>query len=187
MQFVRYAADGPPQWGCKRNDAVIPLSGMREEFDIQRLTDRGFLSLAKDAVDAATDQAIPIDEVRIFAPVPRPGKIVCVGLNYHDHAEEQNEEVPDAPLLFGKAPTSVTNPNDPIVHPEGIKEVDYEVEHGVVIGRTAKNVDASDARDHVAGYTVINDVSGRDAQFEDEQFLRGILNLEQDQSLIVLK
>jgi 2-keto-4-pentenoate hydratase/2-oxohepta-3-ene-1,7-dioic acid hydratase in catechol pathway len=81
--------------------------------------------------------------------------------------------VPERPLLFGKAGTSVTNPGDPIVHPSGLDEVDYEVELGVVIGRTAKDVDAADARDYVAGYTAINDVSGRDAQFEDEQWFRG--------------
>ncbi len=94
-------------------------------------------------------------------------------MNYHDHAEEQDEEVPDQPLLFGKSPSAVTNPGDPIVHPAELEEVDYEVELGVVIGRTAKDVDAAEARDYVAGYTAVNDVSGRDAQFDDGQWFRG--------------
>ncbi|ELY96324.1 fumarylacetoacetate hydrolase family protein [Natrialba taiwanensis] len=117
--------------------------------------------------------AFPAAEANLLAPVPRPGKIVCVGLNYHDHAEEQNEAVPDRPLLFGKVGTAVTNPGDPIVYPSALDEVDYEVELGVVIGRTAKDVSADDASDYIAGYTAINDVSGRDAQFADEQFFRG--------------
>jgi 2-keto-4-pentenoate hydratase/2-oxohepta-3-ene-1,7-dioic acid hydratase in catechol pathway len=173
MQFVRYTTVGGPQWGVRRDDDIVPLAGLREDVSYQQLTDSGFLRVVEDAVEAAADAAIPADDARLLAPVPRPGKIVCVGLNYHDHAEEQDEEVPERPLLFGKADTAVTNPGDPIVHPAELDEVDYEVELGVVIGRTAKNVDAADARDYVAGYTVVNDVSGRDAQFDDGQFFRG--------------
>ncbi|MFC4440294.1 MULTISPECIES: fumarylacetoacetate hydrolase family protein [Natrialbaceae] len=173
MQFVRYTTGGAPQWGVHRDDEIVPLTGLREDVSYQQLTDDGFLRVVEDAVDAAEARAIPATEVNLLAPVPRPGKIICVGLNYHDHAEEQNEEVPERPLLFGKAGTAVTNPNDPIVHPAELEEVDYEVELGIVIGRTAKDVSAEHARDYVAGYTAINDVSGRDAQFADEQFFRG--------------
>ncbi|ELZ78974.1 fumarylacetoacetate hydrolase domain containing 2A [Haloferax volcanii DSM 14919] len=173
MQLVRYTAGGAPEWGVRRDDEVVPLSGLREDVTVQNLNSPGFLTVVEDAADAAEDQSVPVEDVKLLAPVPRPGKIVCVGLNYHDHAEEQDEEVPERPLLFGKAGTSVTNPGDPIVHPAAIDEVDYEVELGVVIGQTAKNVDAEDAFDYVAGYTAINDVSGRDAQFDDGQFFRG--------------
>ncbi|MFC6723582.1 fumarylacetoacetate hydrolase family protein [Halobium palmae] len=173
MQFVRYAAGGDPQWGVRRNDGIVPLTGMRETFSYENLTSDGFLRTAEDAVAAADDHAIAASDVRLLAPVPRPGKFVCVGLNYHDHAEEQDEEIPERPLLFGKADTAVTNPNDPIVHPAELEEVDYEVELGVVVGRTAKDVPAEDALDYVAGYTAVNDVSGRDAQFDDGQFFRG--------------
>ncbi|ELZ85243.1 DUF2437 domain-containing protein [Haloferax sp. Atlit-6N] len=173
MQLVRYTAGGAPEWGAHRDGEVVPLSGLREDVTVQNLNSPGFLTVVEDAADAAEDQSVPVEDVKLLAPVPRPGKIVCVGLNYHDHAEEQDEEVPERPLLFGKAGTSVTNPGDPIVHPAAIDEVDYEVELGVVIGQTAKNVDAEDAFDYVAGYTAINDVSGRDAQFDDGQFFRG--------------
>ena len=173
MQFVRYTVGGGPTWGVRRGDEVLPLDGLREEISPARLTDEGFLRVVKQEADAVADRAHNVDDVRLLAPVPRPGKIVCVGLNYHDHAEEQNEEVPERPLLFGKAPTAVTNPDSSIVHPKGIDQVDYEVELGVVIGRTASGISEANARDAVAGYTVINDVSARDAQFEDEQFLRG--------------
>ncbi|WP_254274655.1 fumarylacetoacetate hydrolase family protein [Haloarcula marina] len=173
MQFVRYTNGGGPEWGVRLDEEIVPLSGLREDVSYQQLTDPGFLQVVENAVDAASSHAIPVGDVRFLAPVPRPGKIICVGLNYHDHAEEQDEEVPERPLLFGKSPSSVTNPGDPIVHPDDLEEVDYEVELGVVIGRTAKNVSAEEARDYVAGYTAINDVSGRDAQFDDGQFFRG--------------
>jgi 2-keto-4-pentenoate hydratase/2-oxohepta-3-ene-1,7-dioic acid hydratase in catechol pathway len=172
MQFARYAARGEPQWGIRRDDDIIPLAGLKEEVTYQQFTSHGFLNLVEDRVEAS-DQTIPVSEVELLAPVARPGKIICVGLNYHDHAEEQDEEVPERPLLFGKADTAVTNPGDPIIHPKDIEQVDYEVELGVVVGRTAKDVPAEDALDYVAGYTVINDVSARDAQFADEQFYRG--------------
>jgi len=173
MQFVRYTTGGSPQWGVRRDDEIVPLAGLREEVTYQQLTDPGFLRVVEDGVDAAADSAIPAAQADLLAPVPRPGKIVCVGLNYHDHAEEQDEEIPERPLLFSKAPASVTNPGDPIVHPAELEEVDYEVELGVVVGRTAKDVSAENARDYVAGYTALNDVSGRDAQFDDGQFFRG--------------
>lgn len=173
MQFVRYTTGGASEWGVRRDDAIVSLAGLREDVTYQQLTNPGFLRVVEEATDAAAEHAVPADEARLLAPVPRPGKIICVGLNYHDHAEEQDEDIPERPLLFGKAGTSITNPGDPIVHPDDLEEVDYEVELGVVIGRTAKNVDSSNARDYVAGYTAINDVSGRDAQFEDEQWFRG--------------
>jgi 2-keto-4-pentenoate hydratase/2-oxohepta-3-ene-1,7-dioic acid hydratase in catechol pathway len=173
MQFVRYTTGSTPQWGVRRDDEIVPLAGLREDVTYQQLTDAGFLNVVEDAADAAADEVVPAEDARLLAPVPRPGKIVCVGLNYHDHAEEQDEEVPERPLLFGKSDTSVTNPGDPIVNPTEVEELDYEVELGVVIGRTAKDVDADEARDYVAGYTAINDVSARDAQFEDGQYLRG--------------
>nr|WP_310736356.1 fumarylacetoacetate hydrolase family protein [Salinarchaeum laminariae] len=115
------------------------------------------------------------DSISLLAPVPQPGKIICCGLNYRDHAEEQDEEIPERPMLFGKAATSVTNPGDPIVHPDpdGEELVDYEVELGVVIGTRCKDVSEADAADYIAGYTVINDVSGRTAQDTDGQFFRG--------------
>jgi len=173
MQFVRYTAGGTPEWGVRRDEEIVPLAGLREDVSYQQLTDPGFLRVVQDAVDAMADRAVPVAEATVLAPVPRPGKIICVGLNYHDHAEEQGEDVPESPLLFGKAGTAVTNPGDPIVHPAELDEVDFEVELGVVIGRTAKDVSAAQAREYVAGYTAINDVSGRDAQFDDGQFFRG--------------
>jgi 2,4-diketo-3-deoxy-L-fuconate hydrolase len=106
-------------------------------------------------------------------PIPRPGKIVCVGLNYRDHAEEQGVELPAAPLLFAKFTTSLIGPGDPIVIPPIVAKCDYEAELGVVIGRTVKGVSKENALEAVAGYVVANDVSARDLQFSDGQWTRG--------------
>jgi 2-keto-4-pentenoate hydratase/2-oxohepta-3-ene-1,7-dioic acid hydratase in catechol pathway len=105
--------------------------------------------------------------------ITRPGKIVCVGLNYHDHAEEGGQDLPKAPLLFAKWPNTLIGHGEPIVLPNEAKEVDYEAELGVVIGTTAKHVSERDALDHVQGYICVNDVSARDLQFGDGQWTRG--------------
>jgi 2,4-didehydro-3-deoxy-L-rhamnonate hydrolase len=102
-----------------------------------------------------------------------PGKIVCVGLNYHDHAEEGGQDLPKAPLLFAKWPNTLIGDGDPIVLPAESAQVDYEAELGVVIGTTAKHVSERDALDVVEGYICVNDVSARDLQFGDGQWTRG--------------
>jgi 2-keto-4-pentenoate hydratase/2-oxohepta-3-ene-1,7-dioic acid hydratase in catechol pathway len=104
--------------------------------------------------------------------VNRPGKIVCVGLNYRDHAEEQGLELPARPLLFAKWPTAIVGHGEPVVLPSVTKEVDYEAELGVVIGERARGVSVERALDVVAGYVCVNDVTARDLQFSDGQWTR---------------
>ena len=106
-------------------------------------------------------------------PIPRPGKIVCVGLNYRDHAEEQGAALPEAPLLFAKFTTALIGPGDAIVIPPIVTKCDYEAELGVVLGATVKQVSKENALEAVAGYVVANDVSARDLQFGDGQWTRG--------------
>jgi len=106
-------------------------------------------------------------------PIPRPGKIVCVGLNYRDHAAEQGAELPEAPLLFAKFTTALIGPGDAIVIPPIVTKCDYEAELGVVLGRTVRQVSKENAMEAVAGYVVANDVSARDLQFGDGQWTRG--------------
>ncbi|WP_436930828.1 fumarylacetoacetate hydrolase family protein [Halosimplex halobium] len=174
MRFVRYSDGSGPAWGVQTDAGIHALAAdPAGEPSYEDLTNQRYLDRLASAVD---DGALPVvdpDEVDRLAPVPRPGKIVCAGLNYHDHAEEQDEEVPDVPMLFSKASTAVTNPGSPIVHPGGDEQVDYEVELAAVIGRRATDVDEDEVDDYVAGYTVLNDVSGRDAQMSDGQFFRG--------------
>jgi 2-keto-4-pentenoate hydratase/2-oxohepta-3-ene-1,7-dioic acid hydratase in catechol pathway len=126
----------------------------------------------------ATGQArdrdpVPADEARILAPVPAPGKIVCIGLNYRDHAEEANLPIPEVPILFAKFANSVIGPGEPIVVPPETSTPDYEAELAVVIGRTASRVSVDEALDHVGGYTCANDVSARDLQNRTSQWMLG--------------
>jgi 2-keto-4-pentenoate hydratase/2-oxohepta-3-ene-1,7-dioic acid hydratase in catechol pathway len=116
---------------------------------------------------------IPIAEVSLSAPVRSPGKIIGVGLNYRDHAEESGEPVPAEPILFAKFANSVIGPGDVIVVPSAAKQPDYEAELGVVIGRTARTVSVDAALRHVFGYTCLNDVSARDLQLGVSQWTRG--------------
>lgn len=112
-------------------------------------------------------------DVVLHAPVPRPGKILCIGLNYRDHAAEQNVELPKRPLLFSKFVTCVQAPGGPIRIPRGSTQTDFEAELGVVIGKRAARVREADAMQHVLGYCNFHDVSARDFQFADGQWQRG--------------
>ena len=106
-------------------------------------------------------------------PIARPGKIVCVGLNYRDHAQEQGVDLPTRPLLFAKWPNALVGPGEAIVLPPISRQVDYEAELGVVIGERSRRVPAERALDVVAGYVCVNDVTARDLQFGDGQWTRG--------------
>jgi 2,4-didehydro-3-deoxy-L-rhamnonate hydrolase len=117
-----------------------------------------------DHVEVGPGERRHVDELRPAPAIARPGKIVCVGLNYGDHAAEGGRAAPPRPLLFAKFANAVIADGEPIVRPEGTHALDLEVELGVVIGRTARRVTPEDAMDHVAGYVVVNDVSARDWQ-----------------------
>jgi acylpyruvate hydrolase len=112
------------------------------------------------------------DEVRILAPIRRPGKIVCVGLNYHDHCREQSIEPPSYPMLFSKFANAVAHPGDPVTRPAATEKLDLECELAVVIGRRASGLSVEDAPAAIFGYTILNDVTMRDLQKEDRQWLR---------------
>lgn len=132
--------------------------------------------LAKNTARVETlprGSVVPRADVVLGPPVPRPGKIICVGLNYKDHAAESNMPVPSSPVTFSKYVTAVAAPGGPIRLPAASQEVDYEAELAVVIGRRAKHVTAEQAWNCVLGYTNLNDVSARDLQFADKQWQRG--------------
>lgn len=127
------------------------------------------------ALAAANEKGwlVPASDAYWFAPVPRPGKLICIGLNYKDHAAESKMAIPENPVVFSKFSSAVIAPGEPVVLPPQSKQVDYEAELAVVIGRRAKNVPATRAYDYVLGYTAFNDVSARDFQFADGQWQRG--------------
>ncbi|RTZ93679.1 MAG: hypothetical protein DSY91_01645 [Deltaproteobacteria bacterium] len=118
------------------------------------------------------DPVISLADVKLLPPA-RPSKIVAIGLNYRDHAEEVKLKLPEEPLIFLKPSTAVIGPGDPIVMPPMSERVDYEGELGVVIGKKAKNVSEDEAEDYIAGYLCFNDVTARDLQYKDKQWTRG--------------
>lgn len=153
--------------------SILPLGLTAAEVLRCYDLDTNFLSPATEAVASGLLRVYHRTEVILQAPVPRPGKIICIGLNYRNHAIESGMEIPSSPIIFSKFVTSVTAPGEPIVIPEGSEKVDYEAELAVVIGRRAKNVSSADAMRYVFGYTNFNDVSARDFQFADGQWQRG--------------
>jgi 2-keto-4-pentenoate hydratase/2-oxohepta-3-ene-1,7-dioic acid hydratase in catechol pathway len=115
----------------------------------------------------------PLASARLRAPIPRPGKITCVGMNYADHAREQGKEPPPAPIFFLKSCNTICGPGDKIQLPPNSTQVDYEAEFAVIIGKRGKRIPEQRAYEHVAGYMIMNDVSARDLQFGDKQWFRG--------------
>jgi len=129
--------------------------------------------IADGSASGRPGAVVALADVRLLAPVPRPGKLICIGLNYRDHAAESKMAVPTSPITFSKYVTSVQHPGAPILLPATSRQVDYEAELAVVIGRRAKHVVRERAYDCVLGYTNLNDVSARDFQFADKQWQRG--------------
>ena len=168
---------GGPGAGVLIGDAIVPLSAL----DARAATVRGLL-LRLDAqgtrelgerADSASER-IPLADVRLLAPVPDPQKVICLGLNYRDHAEETGQEIPAAPMWFAKFANSISASGSDIVLPAAHSEfVDYEAELALVIGRPARNVDARDALSHIAGAMPFNDVSARDLQLQNPLWTSG--------------
>jgi 2-keto-4-pentenoate hydratase/2-oxohepta-3-ene-1,7-dioic acid hydratase in catechol pathway len=134
------------------------------------------LAALRDRVETAgiAEGGHPLADAELLGPVPRPGKIVAIGRNYREHAAEEGVEPPPAPLIFAKWPTSVIGHGGEVRWDPGLTaQVDYEAELAVVIGRKARRVGVDEALDHVLGYTCLNDVSARDLQFGDGQWVRG--------------
>ena len=114
-----------------------------------------------------------VNEITLLAPISFPPKIVCLGLNYRDHAEELHVPIPDEPIFFIKPHTTIIGPNETILKPSFVKKLDYEAELAIIIGRKGKNIPLSEAKSYIFGYTILNDVSARDFQFKDKQWTRG--------------
>ena len=134
------------------------LSGVIERYDADLEFDRLF---------------IPLGAARLLAPIPRPGKIICVGRNYAEHARERGSAVPSQPIYFLKSINTICGPGDPIRLPPNSNQVDYEAELAVVMGRGGKQIPEEKAYEHIAGYLILNDVSARDMQGADKQWFRG--------------
>ena len=164
MKLVRFGAAGQEKPGLIDSSGTIrDLSAYVRDIAGEVLTPEGLARIA--ALDPASLPPAP-DGVRLGSCVARPGNFVAVGLNYADHAAETNNPIPEEPVLFNKAPNCVVGPNDDVMIPKGSLKLDWEVELVIVIGTRARYVDEADALDHVAGYTICNDVSERHFQIE---------------------
>jgi 2-keto-4-pentenoate hydratase/2-oxohepta-3-ene-1,7-dioic acid hydratase in catechol pathway len=147
------------------------LAGLRDVGDLYARGEDAVAAL-RELAAGATASVTP-ESVKYAPPVLRPGKIVCVGLNYADHIAESRGVAPDRIVLFAKFPSCLVGHQDPVRYPAVTSQLDYEGELAVVIGRTARNVGVEDALDYVGGYTIINDVSARDLQGSEPQWIRG--------------
>jgi 2-keto-4-pentenoate hydratase/2-oxohepta-3-ene-1,7-dioic acid hydratase in catechol pathway len=184
MRLGTYETGGGTWPGVRTDAGVVrlPEAGEAAGVDLPRHTSEllgtwEWRPKAELALDYAAETGVGVydaGDLSRRAPVPNPGKIVCVGLNYRDHAEEGDNPIPDEPVLFAKFPTTVNDPGGEIAwDPDYTEQVDYEAELVAVVGEEARRVDADEAMDHVAGFTVGNDVSARDLQHGDGQWVRG--------------
>jgi 2-keto-4-pentenoate hydratase/2-oxohepta-3-ene-1,7-dioic acid hydratase in catechol pathway len=178
MKIVSFGPRGHEKPGVVAGGEVIDLSAVDPSMPA---TVRGILAggrladVARIAADTASLPAgskQPADGVRFGPPVTDPSKIICLGLNYRDHAEEQDRKVPGSPLLFGKGPNVLAGDGDPMPYPRLVEQLDYEIELAFVIGTRARHVDREDSMKHVAGYGVFMDISARDFQKRERQWLR---------------
>lgn len=178
MRLVSYQMDGHERLGIDLNGRVVAATdllpgGPGTIGDV--LADPSTLDRLREAVATSLiiPAGIPLDELTLLSPVLRPGKVVAVGLNYREHAAEGGRETPPEPVLFAKFTTSIVGHGAEITWDPGLTTaVDFEAELAVVIGRTARRVPEEEALTHVLGYTCLNDVSARDLQYSDKQFVR---------------
>jgi 2-keto-4-pentenoate hydratase/2-oxohepta-3-ene-1,7-dioic acid hydratase in catechol pathway len=167
MKLIRFGAPGAEKPGLQLPDgARIDASGFGEDWGERFLETDGLRRLARWAADHAAKAPRVAASERLGPPLTRPSKIVCIGLNYADHARETNAKIPEEPVIFFKATTSLAGPNDDLPLPRGSVKTDWEVELAVVIGRRARYVAREEAAGYVAGYALHNDYSERQDQLE---------------------
>jgi len=166
MKLIRYGAAGKEKTGVIIGDTKYDTSAFGEDYN-ERFFETDGLSRLKQYIDANEGKLLTIaNGERLGSPVARPSKIVCIGLNYKDHAEEMGAPLPPEPVIFIKSTTALIGPNDDITIPKNSVKTDWEVELAVVIGKKASYVEEADALDYVAGYCLHNDVSEREFQIE---------------------
>lgn len=166
MKLIRYGQPGQTGTGVIIDDVKYDTSGFGEDYNERFFETDGLARLAKYVRDNKKSLHKINDKERLDSPVARPSKIVCIGLNYADHAKETGATVPAEPVIFMKSTTSLSGPNDNIIIPRDSVKTDWEVELAVVIGKKASYVEEAEAMDYVAGYVLHNDVSERAFQLE---------------------
>ena len=162
MRIVTFRKDGVVQHGVRTEDTVTAYPGATSAVEI-----------ACNGTSFVPGAQVAITDVELHCPVPRPGKIICIGLNYRAHAIEGGNAIPDYPAVFMRGPTSLLSPGGAMIYPECSDKLDYEAELAVIIGKTATNVSVADALGFVAGYSCFNDGSVRDYQRKSTQWTMG--------------
>lgn len=183
MHLVTFARDGAPRLGALESGTVFDLHALDRNLPADML---GFIRAGASALPAAgravaagrqgldAGRALPLSAVRLLAPIPRPAKnIFCLGRNYVAHARERGAEPPGHPVFFTKAPTAVIGPEAEIVADGLTRQLDFEVELAVVMGREGKNIRPAEVWDHIFGYTILVDVTARDLQKTHQQWFKG--------------
>jgi 2-keto-4-pentenoate hydratase/2-oxohepta-3-ene-1,7-dioic acid hydratase in catechol pathway len=156
-----------------RRDNEAPQAGVVSGDQVSSVGPDLISVIASGKLPAPNGPSSNLRDVTLLAPIPRPPKLICVGLNYRDHAAETKMEIPKVPTIFNKFPNVVIGPGDNIVLPKVSERPDYEAEFAFVIGRGGRHIPASRAMEHVFGYTIVNDVSARDYQMATSQWLMG--------------
>jgi 2-keto-4-pentenoate hydratase/2-oxohepta-3-ene-1,7-dioic acid hydratase in catechol pathway len=172
MRLLAFSlGDGKRGLGVESHEAIYDVSRVFGVSDVGDFLSRGLGVGDIEDLRVATE---PIDlaEVVVHAPIARPGKIICVGLNYHDHCREQSIDPPPYPMLFSKFANAVADPHATVTRPVATEQLDLECELAVVIGRRASRIRRGDAGEAIFGYTILNDITMRDLQREDRQWLR---------------
>ena len=168
MKLIRYQHGELTGIGVEVDGGVV-ATGHRTMLDVIQAGSAGL-----EAIREMAGRDEPMRDVRVLTPIPNPGKVLCCGVNYLSHKEENpTATLPTEPFFFSKLPSAVIGPDEAIVIPTPESQVDWEVELAFVVGKTARRVAAADALDHVFGYTILHDVSARDVQFKDSQITLG--------------
>lgn len=174
MKFLVHKENDEVKVAVNINDNVINLERLIDDPKINVIN---YVIANIEEIEAKINEADLIEGISLteleYFPVVDPSTIICVGLNYRKHAEETNAPIPEIPILFNKFKNTLNANNAPVVLPENSKEVDYEVELGIVIGTTCKNVSVEEALSYIAGYTAVNDFSARDLQMKTPQWMLG--------------
>lgn len=166
MKLLRYGPIGAEKPALIFEGKVLDASPVTIDFDVEFFWRDGIARLQK-AIKSDSLPTISIDGQRLGSPIKRAGKIVCIGLNYRNHAAESGMDIPSEPIIFMKAPNTMVGPNDDVIIPRKSKKTDWEVELAVIIGKRASYLDSpAQALDYVAGYAISNDVSEREFQME---------------------
>ena len=178
MKIARLVRDGHETYGLIRDgkvatkDNMVKQTGVPLPFSIMDFLFEGWYNEIKDRIISTSFQD-KLETFSILNPLPNPSKIICLTFNYPKHAKEQNYESTKEPVIFIKPRTTLCGTNSEIRCPNFVKQLDYEIELAVIIGKTCKNIDETSAKNYVFGYMVFNDVSARDIQMQDKQFTRG--------------